>query len=208
MIPGSDAPPARLDSMTQQDVPPTRQRTRDATSVPLARLLEALERWQEAPSDDGRASIVAAVAAIADPLRAHEALEAATTAIAAELDVDRVLQLIVDRVRDLIGARYAALGTADQRGRIERFITSGMSPEIRAAIGGVPHGSGLLGLIIREARTVRVAEISSHPESSGFPANHPAMHSFLGVPVLVKGRSVGNLYLAEKVDGDFTEDDE
>jgi signal transduction histidine kinase len=194
--------------MTQRDVPPTRQGTRDATSMPSATLLEALERWQEDPSDDGRASVAAALDRIVDRTRAHEALEAATTAIAAELDVDRVLQLIVDRVRDLIGARYAALGTADPRGRIERFITSGMSPETRAAIGGVPHGRGLLGLIIREARTVRVTEISSHPQSSGFPANHPAMHSFLGVPVLVKGRSVGNLYLAEKVDGDFTEDDE
>src|SRR4051794_6924164 len=194
--------------MTQQDVPPTRQGTRDATSMPLASLLDAIERWQEAPSDDARASVAAAAAGIVDSIRAHEALEAATTAIAAELDVDRVLQLIVDRVRDLIGARYAALGTADPRGRIERFITSGMSPETRAAIGGVPHGRGLLGLIIREARTVRVTEISSHPQSSGFPPNHPAMHSFLGVPVLVKGRSVGNLYLAEKVDGDFTEDDE
>src|SRR4051794_11819976 len=194
--------------MTQQDVPPTRQGTRDATSMPLATLLDAIERWQEGPSDDARASVAAAAAGIVDSIRAHEALEAATTAIAAELDVDRVLQLIVDRVRDLIGARYAALGTADPRGRIERFITSGMSPETRAAIGGVPHGRGLLGLIIREARTVRVTEISSHPQSSGFPPNHPAMHSFLGVPVLVKGRSVGNLYLAEKVDGDFTEDDE
>src|SRR3954451_1572789 len=194
--------------MTQQDVPPTRQGTRDATSMPLATLLDAIERWQEGPSDDARASVAAAAAGIVDSIRAHEALEAATTAIAAELDVDRVLQLIVDRVRDLIGARYAELGPADPRGRSERFITSGMSPETRAAIGGVPHGRGLLGLIIREARTVRVTEISSHPQSSGFPPNHPAMHSFLGVPGLVEGRSVGNLSLAEKVPGDFPEDDE
>ncbi|MEO5965243.1 MAG: GAF domain-containing sensor histidine kinase [Candidatus Limnocylindrales bacterium] len=136
------------------------------------------------------------------------ALEAATRALAAELDIDRVLQLIVDRVRELIGARYAALGIADPRGRIERFITSGITPEARAAIGAVPKGHGLLGLIIREAQTVRTTDIATHPESVGFPANHPVMHSFLGAPVLVKGRSAGNLYLTEKLHDPFTEDDE
>ena len=136
------------------------------------------------------------------------ALEAATRAVAAELDIDRVLQVIVDRVRILIGAHYAALGIADARGRIERFITSGISPEGRAAIGDVPHGRGLLGLIIRDAATVRTGEIADHPSSFGFPANHPMMHSFLGVPVLVKNRSVGNLYLADKQGSPFTEDDE
>ncbi len=136
------------------------------------------------------------------------ALEAATRAVAAELDIDRVLQLIVDRVRDLIGARYAALGIADQRGRFERFITSGISPEARARIGEAPHGRGLLGLIIHDSRTVRTPDITGHPERYGFPANHPVMHSFLGAPVTVKGRSVGNLYLADKQGLQFTEDDE
>jgi signal transduction histidine kinase len=136
------------------------------------------------------------------------ALEAASRAVAAELDIDRVLQVIVDRVRELIGAGYAALGIADQGGRIERFITSGISPEGRAAIGHVPRGHGLLGVIIRDAQTVRTPDIALHPGRHGFPANHPVMHSFLGVPVLVKGRSVGNLYLAEKPGGSFTGDDE
>jgi signal transduction histidine kinase len=136
------------------------------------------------------------------------ALEAATRAVAAELDVDRVLQVIVDRVRELIGARFAALGIADQRGRIERFITSGISPEGRAAIGHVPRGHGLLGVIIRDAKSVRAPDIAVHPDRYGFPANHPTMHSFLGVPVMVKGRSVGNLYLAEKVGEPFSDDDE
>ncbi len=136
------------------------------------------------------------------------ALEAATRAVAAELDIDRVLQLIVDRVRDLIGARYAALGIADGRGRIERFITSGITAEERAAIGDVPRGHGLLGLIIREGQTVRAADMSTHPARYGFPPNHPAMTSFLGAPVTVKGRSVGNLYLTDKSGGEpFTEDD-
>ena len=137
------------------------------------------------------------------------ALEAATRAIAAELDIDRVLGLVVDRVRELVGARYAALGIADGRGRIERFITSGISPEGRAAIGGVPRGHGLLGLIIRDGRTVRTPDITTHPSAYGFPAHHPHMRSFLGAAVVVKGRSVGNLYLAEKPDGGpFTDEDE
>lgn len=137
------------------------------------------------------------------------ALEAATRAIAAELDIDRVLGLIVDRVRELVGARFAALGLADSRGRIERFITSGISPEHRAEIGGVPRGHGLLGLIIREGRTVRAPDIPSHPAHYGFPAHHPAMTSFLGAPIIVKGRSVGNLYLSDKPEDEpFSEDDE
>ena len=136
------------------------------------------------------------------------ALEAATRAVAAELDIDRVLQLIVDRVRDLIGARYAALGIADGRGRIERFITSGITAEERAAIGDVPRGHGLLGLIIREGQTVRAADMSTHPARYGFPPNHPVMTSFLGAPVTVKGRSVGNLYLTDKAGGEpFSGDD-
>jgi len=137
------------------------------------------------------------------------ALETATRAIAGELDIDRVLQLIVDRVRALIGARYAALGITDARGRIERFLTSGIEPTERAAIGDVPRGRGMLGLIIREGRTVRAADIATHPERFGFPPHHPIMTSFLGAPVLVKGRSVGNLYLTDKAGGEpFTEDDE
>ncbi len=137
------------------------------------------------------------------------ALEAATRAVAAELDIDRVLGLIVDRVRELVGARYAALGIADSRGHIERFITSGVPPETRAAIGEVPQGHGLLGVIIREGRTVRAEDMAHDPRAHGFPPNHPVMTSFLGVPVLVKGRSVGNLYLTDKPNGEpFSDDDE
>jgi signal transduction histidine kinase len=137
------------------------------------------------------------------------ALEAATRAVAAELDIDRVLGIIVDRVRELVGARYAALGIADSRGRIERFITSGLSPETRAAIGEVPQGHGLLGMIIREGRTIRTEDVTSDRRGVGFPPNHPVMRSFLGVPVLVKGRSVGNLYLTDKRDEEaFSDDDE
>ena len=116
------------------------------------------------------------------------ALDEASRAIASVLDVDLVLQTIVDRVRDLVGAEYAALGTVDDQGENTRFITAGMSRQQRLQIGPIPRGRGLLGLIIREARSYRIPEIAAHPDSYGFPAAHPPMHSFLGVPVVVKGR--------------------
>jgi signal transduction histidine kinase len=137
------------------------------------------------------------------------ALDEATRAIVGLLDVDEVLQLIVDRVRILVGARYAALGIVGPDGRIERFVTTGITPRQRAAIGPVPHGRGLLGLIIREGRTYRVADIAAHPDSSGFPPNHPRMTSFLGVPISARGIPVGNLYLTDKTGAhEFSEADQ
>ncbi|MEO7663606.1 MAG: GAF domain-containing sensor histidine kinase [Candidatus Limnocylindrales bacterium] len=146
-------------------------------------------RVSVAPGDTG--TDVSADAAI-------DALDAATRAIAGELDLDRVLQLIVDSVRELVHARYAALGIVDGYGRIERFITSGISVEQREAIGPMPRGHGLLGLIIREARAYRIPDIGRHPDSSGFPEHHPTMRSFLGVPVQTSGEAIGNFYLTEK----------
>jgi len=137
-----------------------------------------------------------------------EALVEATRAIAENLELEPVLQLTVDRVRILVGADYAALGIVDAAGRVDRFVTSGMDPELRRAIGEPPHGHGLLGLISREGRSFRVARIADHPDSYGFPPNHPTMTSFLGVPVTVHGRSVGNLYLTDKRSAqEFTESD-
>jgi signal transduction histidine kinase len=137
------------------------------------------------------------------------ALDRATRAIAGELDLGRVLQLIVDSVRDLVGARYAALGTFDVDGRIEQFITSGIDADLRARIGPLPQGHGLLGTIIRDGATLRIPDISRHPESSGFPPNHPPMRSLLGVPIRVGGTIVGNFYLTEKADAvEFGEDDQ
>lgn len=127
------------------------------------------------------------------------ALDAATRAIAGELDPNKVLQLIADSVRDLVGSRYAALGIVDAHGGIEHFITSGISPETRAAIGPLPRGHGLLGTIIRDGVSLRIPEIAAHPESYGFPPNHPPMHSLLGVPVVVAGVPIGNFYLTEKL---------
>ncbi len=148
----------------------------------------------------------AKVAQAADRLAA---LDAATRAIAGVLEVEAVLQVIVDRVRELVGSRYAALGIVDSVDVIERFVTAGINPEDRVKIGDPPRGHGLLGLIFREGRAFRIPEISAHPDSSGFPPHHPPMHSFLGVPVMVKGVSVGNLYLTDKIDAiEFSEDDQ
>jgi signal transduction histidine kinase len=129
---------------------------------------------------------------------ALQALDAAVRGISGVLDIEQVLQLIVDRVRELVGAQYAALGIVDEAGLITQFITSGISSEQRGAIGDLPRGHGLLGLIIRENRSYRIPTIASHPESYGFPPNHPPMESFLGVPVTVKGEVVGRLYLTNK----------
>ena len=139
---------------------------------------------------------------------ALEALSEAVGAIAGILDVEHVLQLIVDRVRVLIGARYAALGIVD-RGVIERFITSGITPEERARLGQPPEGHGLLGLIITEGRSIRMPDIAAHPASYGFPPHHPPMTSLLGVPVTVRKRPIGNLYLTDKEGArEFSEEDE
>ncbi|MFL5750502.1 MAG: GAF domain-containing sensor histidine kinase [Chloroflexota bacterium] len=138
-----------------------------------------------------------------------DAFDAATRAIAGLQSVDDVLQVIVDQVRPLVGARYAALGIVGPDGLIERFITSGIDAATRARIGALPRGHGFLGLIIRENRSIRIPDIAVDVRRFGFPPNHPDMHSFLGVPVIVKGVSVGNLYLTEKAgSAEFSDDDE
>jgi len=129
---------------------------------------------------------------------AVQALDAAVRGISGVLDPEQVLQLIVDRVRGLVSAQYAALGIVDSEGQITQFITSGITAEERHAIGNLPRGRGLLGLIIRENRSYRIPTIGAHPESYGFPPNHPPMDSFLGVPVTVEDEVVGRLYLTNK----------
>jgi GAF domain-containing protein len=142
------------------------------------------------------------------------ALTDALAEIAAERSLSRVLQRIADLAREVLSARYAALGLSDSSGRIVEFITSGLTPQERAAIGPLPHGHGLLGVLIREGRPVRTPRIASDPRSSGFPPNHPAMTSLLGVPIVLNDRVLGDLYLTDKLDGDaldergFDEDDE
>ncbi|MGZ6270274.1 MAG: GAF domain-containing sensor histidine kinase, partial [Candidatus Limnocylindrales bacterium] len=136
------------------------------------------------------------------------ALDAASRAIASILSLERVFQLIVDRVRELAAAEYAALGIVDSEGQIERFVTSGISRVDRERIGSPPRGHGLLGLIIRQHSTFRIDDIATDERRYGFPPHHPEMHAVLGVPIVVKGRSIGNLYLTNKRGGGpFTDDD-
>jgi signal transduction histidine kinase len=139
-----------------------------------------------------------------------ERLLAAGVAVSSQRSLDRVLQEVVDAARDVVGARYAALGVlAEGGGHLTQFVTSGLSDAERERIGALPTGHGLLGAVIRDARPLRTRHIARHPQSSGFPLHHPPMTSFLGVPVGVKPRVFGNLYLTEKVGGkEFTSEDE
>src|ERR671933_1061264 len=131
-------------------------------------------------------------------------------AISSELSLDAVLERIVLAAAALTGARYVALGVIDRSGTaLERFITTGIDEQTRTAIGDLPRGRGILGALIREAKTLRLHDLQEDPRSVGFPRNHPAMHSFLGVPILLRGVAYGNLYLTEKESGeDFNEEDE
>jgi signal transduction histidine kinase len=142
--------------------------------------------------------------------RRLRALLDAVIAVTSELTLDAVLQRIVEVAADLTDARYAALGVIDPTGRgLERFIVTGIDPETQAAIGDFPQGRGILGVLIRDAKPLRLEDLSSHPSSVGFPAHHPPMKSFLGVPVLLRGVAYGNLYLTEKVGAaEFTDEDE
>jgi signal transduction histidine kinase len=126
-----------------------------------------------------------------------------------ELDLDALLARMLDVARELTGAQYAAVGIMDERREgLERFLTSGIPAAERAAIGDLPRGHGVLGLLIKDPRPLRLADVGAHPRSYGFPLSHPPMGNFLGVPILVRGEAWGNLYLTGKPDGDFTDSDE
>jgi two-component system, NarL family, sensor histidine kinase DevS len=139
-----------------------------------------------------------------------ERLLAAGIAIFSRHDLEHVLQQVVDAARDVVGARYAALGVlGDDRATLVQFVTSGLDEATRKKIGDLPRGRGLLGHVIREAKPIRTADINRHPERFGFPPYHPPMTSFLGVPVTGRGGVFGNLYLTEKLDGaEFDAEDE
>ena len=140
--------------------------------------------------------------------RMHGLLEA-VIAIGSGLELEAMLRRIVEAAVDLVDARYGALGVIGEDQRLIEFIPVGLDPEEISKIHHWPEGRGLLGLLIKEPRPLRLADIGAHQESSGFPAGHPAMRSFLGVPVRVRDRVFGNLYLTEKRGGgEFTEDDE
>jgi signal transduction histidine kinase len=131
-------------------------------------------------------------------------------AISSTLSLDALLARVVETAASLTGAKYAALGVIDRTGsQLERFVTTGVDEETRALIGDPPRGRGILGVLIRDATPLRLHDLSEDPRSVGFPPGHPAMHTFLGVPVMLRGIAYGNLYLTEKSDGeDFTEEDE
>ena len=130
--------------------------------------------------------------------------------LVSELDLDAVLQRVLDAARELTNARYAALGVLDEQGTgLERFLTVGIDDETHRTIGDLPRGRGVLGVLIREPRPLRLPDVGKHARSYGFPLGHPPMKSFLGVPILVRGKPYGNLYLTEKEGGDeFDEQDE
>jgi signal transduction histidine kinase len=126
-----------------------------------------------------------------------------------QLDVDLVLARLLDIARELTGARYAAVGVlGEDRDALSRFVTSGIDEQTQAAIGALPRGHGVLGLLIEDPHPLRLHEVGEHPRSFGFPLNHPPMHSFLGVPVRIGDEVWGNLYLTEKAAGDFDDADE
>src|SRR6266540_1891405 len=163
----------------------------------------------ESSSATGRAYDSGEMATARETDRLRTLLETGI-AISSELSLDAVLERIVEAAAALTGARYGALGVIDRTGMaLERFITTGVDEQTRAAIGDPPRGRGILGVLIREARTLRLRDLQDDPRSVGFPPNHPEMHDFLGVPILLRGVAYGNLYLTEKrCGGEFTEEDE
>jgi signal transduction histidine kinase len=143
-----------------------------------------------------------------DSVRAGRLLDVGRSLIA-ELDPEAVLDRLLEVALELTGAQYAAIGVMDEsRQQLERFLTRGIDETTHRAIGDLPRGRGVLGVLIREPRPLRLADVGAHPESYGFPLAHPPMHSFLGVPILVHGEAWGNLYLTEKKGGEFDEEDE
>jgi signal transduction histidine kinase len=130
-------------------------------------------------------------------------------ALGSELSLDALLLKLAETAAELTGARYAALGVIDETGQgLERFVYTGIDREQADEIGELPRGRGILGALITDARSLRLIEITDDPRSVGFPPNHPPMLGFLGVPVVLRGRAYGNLYLTEKADGPFSAEDQ
>ncbi len=140
----------------------------------------------------------------AEPASRSARLLEAGRSLVSELDVEVVLERLLETARDLTGARYAAIGVLDaERRSLERFLTSGIDPAAHAAIGDLPRGRGILGLVIEDPRPLVLPDVGAHPRSYGFPAGHPPMTTFLGVPLMIRGKAWGNLYLTEKEGGEF-----
>jgi signal transduction histidine kinase len=137
-------------------------------------------------------------------------LEVATAALITDVSLDGVLRRVVEVAAQVIGARYAAIGVIGPGGKLlESFTTYGIDPQLAQDIGPPPRGHGILGLVIKEGRPVRLPDLTAHPAAHGFPPNHPPMRSFLGVPIVGRRGVFGNLYVTEKRGADqFTDEDE
>jgi signal transduction histidine kinase len=145
----------------------------------------------------------------AGPRSLRQLLDAVLT-VGSDLDLPAMLERIVEAAVDLVDARYGALGVLDDtRTRLAQFITVGLDDETYNAIGHLPEGHGILGLLIVDAKPLRLPDLREHPDSYGFPPHHPPMRSFLGVPIRVREEVFGNLYLTDKTSAEvFTDVDE
>jgi signal transduction histidine kinase len=145
---------------------------------------------------------------ILDEDRLRRLIEAGRSVVA-ERELEGVFERLLDVARQLTAARYAAIGILDEtRENLADFITAGIDPDAHGRIGDLPRGRGVLGLLISNPEPLRMPDVGAHIRSYGFPPAHPAMTSFLGVPILIRGEAWGNLYLTDKADGDFDEADE
>jgi signal transduction histidine kinase len=136
------------------------------------------------------------------------ALLDAVLSVSSGLDLDETLRRIVHAAIELVDARYGALGVLGPNGELTEFVHEGIDEETRERIGPLPTGGGVLGVVIEGDRPLRLDDLAEHPASAGFPAHHPPMRTFLGAPIRARGVVFGRLYLTEKRDGGFTEDDE
>jgi signal transduction histidine kinase len=145
---------------------------------------------------------------IDDPTKLRRVVEA-TQLLEANLELPTLLRHVIDEARFVTGARYAALGVLNEDcTSLIEFITAGMTPEQEERIGPRPTGRGVLGLLVSDPTPLRLTDLAAHPDRVGFPANHPSMTSFLGVPIKVRSEVYGNLYLADKVGASaFTPED-
>jgi two-component system sensor histidine kinase DevS len=135
----------------------------------------------------------------------HEAIRALTS----NLSLEMVLQQVADLSRERVSATYSALGILGEGGSLDQFIISGISQSSRDDIGDPPEGRGVLGFVLQEGQPLRLSDLVQHPDSVGFPDNHLPMASFLGVPISLKGKILGNLYLTEKIGAEeFSTSDE
>ena len=160
------------------------------------------------PIDQLMKELVSRASEVIDLQDRLQGLLHATRLITSELSIDGVLERIVDVARRTVDAQYAALGVIGDDGTLDRFIHTGMDPDDVAAIGHLPEGRGLLGALISDPSPIRLRNIADDPRSIGFPANHPPMSSFLGVPIGGRDGIFGNLYLTNRLGDEFTAEDE